>query len=186
MEENVIFCHFCRLKSKSDFRIRFNAKTVLFSSGYSVFEKIKISHHLALITVFRLTSGFSGTSGQPILSKPRRVTSPNLQLCPPKEFGSISLIPSEEFDSQGWLPIKKKLVNLFKFSDFPRGLGIFAGFPGFFWDGDFSKATSGNCTCAILQLCVQPDSGCKTFCDRSLKFALAIVTSKSLESASSI
>ena len=52
-------------------------------------------------------SNFSGTSGYPIPLKPLRVTSPNLQLCPPKEFRSISSIASEEFDSQGWLPIKK-------------------------------------------------------------------------------
>ena len=56
------FFYFCSLKSKSDFRIRFNASFRVYNprflSGYGVFEKIEISYHLAVITVFRFTSVF--------------------------------------------------------------------------------------------------------------------------------
>ena len=51
-----IFSIFCYVKSKSDFRIRLNASFWVynprFSSGYVVLEKIKIWHHLAIITVY--------------------------------------------------------------------------------------------------------------------------------------
>ena len=62
MKENVnFFIFFCCVKSKSDIRIRLKASFRVwnprFSSGYSVFGKIKISH-LAVITVFGLLPVF--------------------------------------------------------------------------------------------------------------------------------
>lgn len=62
-----------------------------FSSGYVIFQKIEISH-LAVITGFRLTSDFSGTSGYRKWSKPLPSQNFNLCLCPQKEFERISCL----------------------------------------------------------------------------------------------
>ena len=90
-KKTSIFFHFCRLKSKSDFRIRLNASFRVqnpgFSSRYGVVEKIQISHHLAVITVFRFTSGFLALPVSRYLRNPYESLAPAFSYVLQKSLG---------------------------------------------------------------------------------------------------
>ena len=100
----VLYPKWC-VKSDSEVRFRFHATKN---------DKIDIFFPSLWFLTLKYEY-FSGTCGYPWPSKLLRVNSPNLELGLPKKFGSISLIASEEFDSQGWIPIKKNSSLIFNF-----------------------------------------------------------------------